>query len=530
MNKPDQHPFYSLPAKKVLELLQTDSEQGLSTKQAEERLKETGPNKFRRVKSRSGWRILFDQFKSMVIIVLVIAGAVAFTFQHWAEGVAILAVILINAGIGFVTEWKAVRSMEALRAIGKDTIRVRREGREFSLDAESLVPGDIVILEGGDFVPADIRLIESNSLRVNESALTGESVPGFKDTAPVSPGTALADRTCMVYRGTTLTQGSGQGVVTATGMQSELGRISELAATAGKEATPLQKRLDQLGRRLAWITISIAVVIAAAGLLAGQEPAKMIETAIALGVAAIPEGLPIVATLALARGMVIMAQRNALINRLPAVETLGATQVIFTDKTGTLTENQMTLRKVLTPDGNFEINEDSGTVQGDNGSDHPLLLRIIEVGVLCNNAALQDRDGDRRAEAEQGDPTETALLRAGLVLGMERESLLRNRPEEREVPFDAETMMMATFHQSGQGLETMVKGAPSRVLDSCRTIADPEGEEDRILDEEMRAEWEKRAHELAGQGLRVLAMADKNPGNVDENPYEDLRFLGLVGL
>ena len=522
-----EHP-HALPIADALDHFQVDPQEGLNQDQVRERLERSGPNAFRRFKSRSGWRIFLDQFKSMVIIVLVIAGAVAFTFQHWAEGLAILAVLLVNAGIGFMTEWKAVRSMAALRAMGRDTIRVRRDGLEVDLETESLVPGDIVVLEGGDFVPADIRLLESNSLQVNESALTGESVAVFKGVDPVDPEALLAERTCMVYRGTTLTQGSGHGVVAATGMQTQLGRISELAESAQEETTPLQKRLDQLGRRLAWITISIAVLIAAVGLMAGQDPARMIETSIALGVAAIPEGLPIVATLALARGMVLMARRNALINRLPAVETLGATQVIFTDKTGTLTENQMTLRRVSTAAGDFQLDEAQESVQGDGGAGNPLLRRIVEVGVLCNNAALQDLDQDSKPDDEQGDPTETALLRAGVMLDMDREGLLESKPEEREVPFEAQTMMMATFHRVQNGLEVAVKGAPARVLEVCTTLADPEG--DRDMDQDLRSQWEERSRELAGQGLRVLAMADRQSIDAAQNPYADLRFLGLVGL
>ncbi len=529
MNQSNQRkPAFALGTQDVLEHFRVDPEQGLAAKEAGERLQSSGPNAFRRAKSRSGLRIFLDQFKSMVIIVLVIAGAVAFTFQHWAEGLAILAVLLINAGIGFMTEWRAVRSMEALRAMGRDTIRVRRDGQEIDLNTESLVPGDIVILEGGDFVPADIRLLESNAIQVNEAPMTGESLPVFKSVEPVAAESLLAERTSMVFRGTTLTQGSGHGVVTATGMQTELGRISELAESAEEEATPLQKRLDQLGRRLAWITISIALFIAVIGLLAGQDPARMIETAIALGVAAIPEGLPIVATLALARGMVLMARRNALINRLPAVETLGATRVIFTDKTGTLTENQMTVRKVSTPGADFDLDEARGTIQGEDGSDHPQLQRIIEVGVLCSNAALQDLDRDNEPDEEQGDPTETALLRAGHLLGMDRGQLLEARPEEREEPFDAETMMMATFHRTGQGLEVAVKGAPARVLEVCTTMAALEG--DRDMDQAQRSSWEEQARNLAAQGLRVLAMADRKVGDVDQDPYANLRFLGLVGL
>jgi Ca2+-transporting ATPase len=397
--------YYSRSAAQVLEALAVEQEHGLADQDADDRLQRHGPNKLREAERHSVWEILSEQFKSMVIIVLVIAGSVALAFQHWAEGAAIAAVLLVNAALGFVTEWKAIRSMEALQEMGDDNVRVRRNGEDLEIYSEKLVPGDILVVDAGDVAPADIRLIESNNLRVNESALTGESVPVRKATEPVAEGTPLAERTSMLYKGTTITEGSGEGVVVHTGMQTELGRISDLAQSAEKEATPLQKRLDRLGRRLAWITLTIAAVIAGVGLLAGQDPRKMIETAIALGVAAIPEGLPIVATIALARGMHLMARRNALIKKLPAVETLGATRMVFTDKTGTLTENRMTLQRVSTPAGDFQIDEDKRQVQGDGNRDHSLLRRIIEVGVLCNNGSLRDVDDDRQPDEEQGDPT-----------------------------------------------------------------------------------------------------------------------------
>jgi P-type Ca2+ transporter type 2C len=258
----------------------------------------------------------------------------------------------------------------------------------------------------------------------------------------------------------------------------------------------------------------------------------MIETALALGVAAIPEGLPIVATIALARGMYLMARRNVLIKKLPAVETLGATRVIFTDKTGTLTENRMTLRKIATPAGDFVLDENSGKVESERGgADHPLLRRVVEVGVLCNNAAVRDLDGDKIPDEEQGDPTETALLRAGFALDMPRRKLLEEKPEEREDPFDSEKMMMATYHKSENGLEVAVKGAPGRVLEACDRIAGEGGDRDGSpMDDRTREQWIERSETLAGEGLRVLAAADKIASGADEEPYRNLRFLGLFGL
>jgi Ca2+-transporting ATPase len=530
-DKNDQKsPFHAQSAEQVLEWFGVDPGYGLNHQQVKQHRETYGPNKLREAKSRSVIEILLEQFKSTVIIVLVIAGTVAFAFRHWAEGVAIACVLMVNAAIGFVSEWKAVRSMEKLRAIGGDTIRVRREGEDQEIDSQNLVPGDIIIIEGGDLIPADARLIEANKVHVNEAALTGESLPVIKSLDPLNADTPLADRICMLYKGTTVTGGSGVAVVVRTGMQTQLGHISELAESAEKEATPLQNRLNRLGRRLAWITLAIAAVIAFLGVLAGQETTRMIETAIALGVAAIPEGLPIVATIALARGMFIMARRNALINRLPAVETLGATSVIFTDKTGTLTENEMTLRQVRTPAGDFEIDDDRQRIGGKDASGHPLLMRIVEVGVLCNNAALRDVDNDREPDEEQGDPTEIALLKAGFKFGMERNDLLAKKPEAREVPFETEKMMMATYHHAGEDIEVAVKGAPLRVLQACSLIVKENGEDDRMLNDDDRRCWADRAESLANQGFRVLGIADKIAGSTDDAPYRDLRFLGLVGL
>jgi P-type Ca2+ transporter type 2C len=282
MRQRDRHKadHFSRPFERVLKNFDIKPDQGLSEAEVERRRERHGPNRLREAKRRGAGRILIEQFKSMVIIVLVVAGAVAFSFRHWAEGIAIAAVLLVNAGIGFLTEWKAVRSMEALREMGGDTIRVRRGGTEKEIETEELVPGDIIVLEAGDLAPADVRLVESNNLRVNEATLTGESFPVLKQVEPVDAAVPLTERTSMLYRGTTVNEGSGRGVVTATGMDTELGHISELAESAEMETTPLQKRLDHLGRRLAWITLALAAAIAGVGLLAGQETEKMIETAI----------------------------------------------------------------------------------------------------------------------------------------------------------------------------------------------------------------------------------------------------------
>lgn len=536
---PEQNqPFYSQSTEAVLQALDVQTRQGLSHDTVVARRRQYGPNRLRTAQRRSAWVILFAQFKSLVTVLLAVAAALALAFQQWAEGLAIVAVIVVNTLIGFVSEWRAVRSMEALRQIDTSTVRVRRGGQEREIAVQQLVPGDIVLVEGGDIVSADIRLFEANALRVNEAALTGESVPADKAVAPVEAERPIAEQTNMLFKGTTVVQGSAQGVVVATGMQTELGHVAALAEEAEEQATPLERRLDRLGQRLAWIALGIAAGVAGVGLWAGQPTLLMIETAIALGVAAIPEGLPIVATLALARGMWLMAKRHVLINRLPAVETLGATRTICTDKTGTLTENRMAVRRIRTPTGDHtwheaksEASEGCGQAMAPTSEDDPLLRRVLEVGVLCNNASLASSASPANGAMEgHGDPTEIALLRAGLALGLQRDQLLEDRPEVREVAFDSEVMMMATFHQAEQGFEVAVKGAPRAVLEACQSVANTNGSEHRQLPDAERQEWLERTTALAEDGLRLLALADKQVTDAEAEPYTDLRLLGLVGL
>lgn len=520
------HQFYAESHSDVVGFFETSVEEGLSSSQYQKRVRQYGENSLQETEPVNPVWIFIDQFKSVVILLLLTAALIAFLFQEWVEGIAITAVLFVNTLIGFFTEWKAARSMEALQKIDRFTVRVRRDGKEQEVESTSLVPGDVVILEGGDLVPADIRLTEANNLRINESALTGESVPVLKTTDASDTNAVLSERTSMLYKGTVVTEGSGEGVVTATGMETELGNISELAEQAEKDATPLQNKLDNLGRKLAWITIGIAVMIAAVGLLVGQEPQIMIETAIALGVAAIPEGLPIVATIALARGMYVMSKKNVLINKLQAVETLGATGVIFTDKTGTLTENHMNLRSVSTPAGDFQLEE-----KNSNGNEpSPALRQLLKASVLCNNASITDEDNDKIAEDEQGDPTETALLRAGLKFDLKREDLLTEHAEIREVSFDSDTMMMATVHEHDDQYYVAVKGAPEKVLHASTAQIKEDGESQEELNQEEIEQWLQRSEELANKGLRLLAVADKTVSDSDEEPYSNLRFLGLTGL
>ncbi len=535
------------PVETIAEALNTDLEDGLAGDEAVRRVTQYGPNRLRAQRTVSGWRVLFRQFTSVVILLLVAAMALAISFGQWPEAIAVAVVIIIvNAGMGFMAEWRAIRSMQALRRMGRQIVTVRRDGREQQITADQLVPGDVVVLEAEALVPADLRIAQADQVRVNEAALTGESVAVIKTNETVAEEAPLAERTCMLFRGTTVVEGSARGIAVATGMAAQIGRVSKLAQEAESAATPLQRKLDRLGRRLACLVIAVAFILVGVGYLTREgQTMLVVETAIALGVAAIPEGLPIVATIALARGMHLMARRNALINHLPAVETLGATGVIFTDKTGTLTLNRMTLRKLVTPARSFELDLDSNTADTSNAQfEHHLLTRSIEIGVLCNNAALHDRtENENREEGKdghnqhedgpRGDPMEVALLQAGREHDLGRPKLLRQKPEQREESFDPDEMKMATYHRAGDRLFVAVKGAPERVLEVCDRLAATEGDDaeaDAPMSDEDREHWRQTADDLAADGLRVLAFADKYVDAVDAPPYEHLRLVAMVGL
>ncbi len=520
----DAASFYAKSSEEVLTQLKVKPGEGLSDREVQQRRERYGLNELEGEVSPRPLIILLNQFKSIVILILAVAALVALITARWAEGVALIAVTVINTAIGFFTEYKAVLSMEALRRLGQQMTTVRRQEKEQKIAASELVPGDIVLLGMEDLVPADLRLLGDKGARVNEAALTGESVPVDKSPGSVDIDASLHERTSMLYKGTTIEDGEVEAVVTATGLSTELGRIFELTESAEKKVPPLQKRLDQLGRRLAWITLIIAAIVGAAGMAAGRETVIMVETAIALGIAAIPEGLPIVATIALARGMWLMAKHNALVNRLTAVETLGATSVIFTDKTGTLTENIMTVRELVTSFESMTLHEQQeGRADDQSIGEDSSLMRLLNIGVLCTNARPDDQGG------YTGDPTEIALLKAAERIGVHRQKLLEKLVEVREEPFDSETMMMATFHEKGQSrYYVAVKGAPTPVLQACDRVLTEEGF--APLSDEQRKEWAEKADELAGRGLRLLTLADKEVSDVEANAYEKLCFVGLVAM
>ena len=509
----------------VVTRLETDPAAGLDSSEVQARRKVYGSNQLFRQKPKSALCILVHQFNSIIVWLLGGAAVLSFVMTDIAEGVAIVVVLLINGAIGFTTEVRAARSMEALIRMAEVKTRVRRAGRERMIDAHELVPGDVVILEAGDIVTADLRISQASNLQADESILTGESLAVTKSTEVTSPDAVLGERTDMAFKGTAITQGTGEGLVVATGMTTEIGRISALAQAADSEVAPLEKRLDRLGHRLVWLTFVLAGLTIGAGIFRGHDVVAMIQTGVALAVAAVPEGLPVVATLSLARGMWRMAQRNAVITRLSSVETLGATTVILTDKTGTLTENRMTAVRYLLDGGDVEVDGD----RLDPASDEPLVW-ALRIGALCNSAEL----GDGKADGRAGDPMELALLSVAAESGITRKALTDDFPEIREHAFDPVIKMMATVHGKGndggdgEGFVVAVKGAPEAVIESADQVFGAQGP--RPLDARTRESWRERSAEAASEGLRLLGLAMKRSDEDETDPYSGLTLVGLVCL
>lgn len=525
---------FSRSAERVLGEVGSDPTQGLSDNEVMLRRRRFGKNLLRQKKARGWFGMLLEQFRGIIVWLLAAAAALAFYLGDLHGGIAISVVLVINAAIGFVTEFKAIRSMEALRRLAQVQTRVRRAGQTKVVNAREIVPGDIVIVEAGDIVTADMRLLEAASLQCDESALTGESTPVDKQVESLDADTSVADRSNMAFKGTAVARGNGEGVVVATGMATELGRISRLAEAAEPEVSPLEKRLDRLGQRLVWLTLLLAGGTVAAGVLRGREFFGMLETGIALAVAAVPEGLPIVATLCLARGVWRMAARNALIARLSAVETLGATTVILTDKTGTLTENRMAVAHYLLAGTTVDVDGSSGAQaftrdeEAIEAAENEPLSMALRIGALCNNAELPPVRESHAGKAGSGDPMELALLTAARLAGFELSDLHQQYRELEEYAFDPDLKMMATVHRKDDTCFFAIKGAPEQVIERCRSVRTADGE--RPLDAHGRADWTERGRKAARSGYRMLALAYKTDGDASAPPYEDLVLVSLVSL
>jgi len=527
--------FHALEPGEVANVLATDAVRGLSSEEAHARLERVGPNRVGDYRARPLWRLVLDQFRSLVVLLLLAAAAVAWGLGEQAEAVAILAALVLNAAIGAASEWRARRSLDRLRALAVPLALVRREGRTFPVPSADLVPGDLIVLEAGAHVPADARLATATALRVNEAALTGESFPVTKDAhARLVVDAPLPERPTMVYLGTGVLAGAGTALVSATGLATELGRIGQLVALAPERATPLEDQMETLGRRLVALALGICAVVGIVGILHGQPIGLMLETAISLAVAAIPEGLPAITTVALAAGLWRLARDGALVRRLSVVETLGSTTVICTDKTGTMTENQMTVTRLVLDGRCLDVSGGARSAVGaiseggrpvDVAADAPL-ERLLTAAVLVNDAHATP---GTMGLVLDGDPTETALLVCALKAGLDPVALRSTWRRRREIPFDPAARLMTTFHEDGDGRPVLfVKGGPGAILDLCTRRHDAAGPVP--LTDGERASIRAANDGLAAEALRVLAVAWRPDGWPEDGRPSDLVFLGLVGL
>ena len=507
--------WHALDADVVALKLASNATTGLSSVDASARLVSNGPNQIATARRRGLVGMLVAQFADPTVLVLLGAAGIAAILGEVSDIAAIVAIVLLNAVLGVVQEYRAERALAALKALAAFTARVKRDGAEMSVPAATLVPGDIVALEAGNVIPADLRIIDANALRVDESALTGESQPVHKTSASLTaPDLSVADRRNMAYKGTTVSLGRGSGIVTATGMKTELGRIATLLRDAETPRTPLQIRLARFGRNLAVIIVVLCTVIFVTGLLRGEEPALMFMTALSLAVAAIPEALPAMVTVTLALGARSLVKRNALIRRLPAVETLGSVTFICSDKTGTLTENRMRAELLLT--------DTRATSLPIEGAPDPVQALLFQAMAL-NNDAVRGADG-----ALIGDPTEAALYRAAEEAGHSKPSIEAVLPRVAELSFSSDRSRMTTLHRQDGGIVAFTKGAPERVIPGCIDRLGARG-----LHPIDRNAVLRDAEKMAASGLRVLAIAmrrlDTHPRSIDDAESHQT-FLGLVGL
>ncbi len=524
----DQH-WHALSAEEVTDLFETNAEEGLDLLAVQRRREQFGANALTPPKGPSALRRLAMQFTDPLVAILLVAGIVTVFLGDWIDATVIFGVVVLNAVIGYVQEARAVAAIDALRKAMTMEATVVRAGEQLRLPADEIVPGDLILLQAGDKVPADLRLVRSREFRVDESALTGESLPVEKASESLARDCPLAERTCMAYASALVTNGAAAGLVVAIGDATEVGRISELIASARDLKTPLTRKIDEFSRVLLFVIIGFALLTFAVGLLRGQAAAEMFTASIALAVAAIPEGLPAAVTITLAIGVNRMARRRAIIRKLPAVETLGSTTVICTDKTGTLTENQMTVQWVVAGGERFSVSGGGyGPVGEITPASSPAALEVLRAGVLCNDASLNEEDGRWQVA---GDPTEGALLTSATKAGFRQGEELKSAPRVDGIPFESSYQYMATLHAEGEGSVAYLKGAVERVLERCETAVGPNGETVPLDSAVVLQE----ANDLAAHGLRVLAFARAElPAEVREIAHDDvaegLVFLGLQAM
>jgi Ca2+-transporting ATPase len=523
--------WHRLDATSIIHRLGSDGSSGLKQGEAARRLIEHGANELKSSHRISPWSILLAQFKNALIVILLVATALSVFLGHSAEAIAIALIVLFAVLLGFAQEYRSERALEALRQMAAPTATALRDGEEIVIPARDIVIGDVILLRSGDKAPADARLIEAINLQIEEAALTGESLPVEKQTEALGDGEwPLAERKNMVYAGTAITYGRGKGVVVATGMATEFGKTAAMLESVASTKTPLQESLDKVGSGLARAALVIVAIIVALGIYRGQPFMEMLIFGIALAVAAVPEALPAVVTISLALGVQRMAKRNALVRRLPAVETLGSTSVICSDKTGTLTKDEMTVRQIYVAKDLFEVSGAGFEPHGEftrAGAvvepPEPLKL-LLRAGALTSDARLARSNGRWQIK---GDPTEGALVVLAAKAGFKKIDLEEQFPRVHEVPFSSEAKRMTTLHTSPSGLIAYAKGAPEIILESCASRLTYAGEE--MLDPANREALSKTAREMASQALRVLAVAYKSNARLEDCEH-DMVFVGLVGM
>ncbi|RDV14587.1 cation-transporting P-type ATPase [Pontibacter diazotrophicus] len=531
-----QHPWHSMVPAEVMEELEVSPENGLSDEEVMARQEQYGRNVMTPKKQQSAFVRFMLQFHQPLIYILLAATVVTMFLEEYTDAIVIFAVVFVNAIIGYVQESKALEAIDALAKSMTAKAQVIRNGKKQDIDAQELVPGDIVVVQSGDKFPADVRLVKQRDLKVDESALTGESVAVEKNAEPVAPDDVLGDRLSMGFSSTMVTYGKGTGVVVATGDETEVGKIQQSISSAQDLETPLTIKIKEFSHLLLWVILGLSVVVFAVGMLRGEGIGETFMVAVALAVGAIPEGLPVAVTIMLALGVSKMAQRRAIIRKLVAVETLGSTNVICSDKTGTLTENQMTVQQIVAgskayfvkglgyrPEG--EILEDNQ--QADLGTNKALEL-CLKAGILCNDSSVKEKEGSWTIE---GDPTEGAMVVAARKAGFKLEELEQKEPRKDTIPFESEYQYMATLHDAGDRSVIYLKGSVEAVLERSNKAMQPDGE----LIEVDREAIEKQVEELASEGLRVLAcgMAEAPEGTTDithDDTKSGLVFLGLQGM
>ena len=515
--------WHNLDKEEILRVLNSRL-QGLTIQEAKARLSECGPNVLKEPKKISALALFLEQFKSFLILILLLATAISVIIGEVVEGLIILSIVIMAAVLGFIQNFRAEKALQALKKMVAPLARVIRDGKEQEILAQELVPGDIILVNAGARLSADCRLLEAMSLKVDEAVLTGESVPVEKTAEAISQDVPLSERHNMLYTGTSVVYGRGKAIVLATGMQTEFGKIAASLEEIKEEKTPLQVSVDNLGKSLGILTLSICLLVGVLGILRGYPILKMFIWAVALAVAAVPEALPAVITICLALGTRRMVKRNALVRRLSSVETLGSTSIICSDKTGTLTKGEMSVRKIFLNNTEIEVTGVGYEPRGEfifqnsnlssGGQDLDLLLKI---GALCNDSQLTNEDGKWRI---LGDPTEAALMVAAYKRSLLKEDLNNEYPRIDEIPFSSERKIMTTIHRYQNHILVFSKGAGEVILEKSR------------LDYEMKQKLLNQLHNMAGEGLRTLAFAYKEtPLNLPKEEIErDLEFVGLVGM